>query len=72
MDIRTSPELGLRNTGSYRPLKQGPNVENPASIPGSDMANRQRHQEDRAASAVRPSDAQTVYKVQGAHIDTLA
>lgn len=72
MHIRTGPELGLRNTESYRPLKQGPNIENLASIPGSNMVNRQRQQEDQAASAVRPGDAQTVYKVKGAHIDTQA
>ena len=72
MEIRTSPELGLRNTESYRALKQGPNVENPAAIPGTDVSNRQRVQEDQGAAATRPQQAQTTYKVQGAHIDTTA
>ncbi len=72
MDIRTSPELGLRNTAAYRPLKQGPNVENPAAIPGSDVSNRQRQQEDQAASAIRPGDAQNIYRVQGSHVDVRA
>lgn len=72
MDIRTAPELGLKKVDSYRPLKQGPNVENPAAIPGSDITNRQRQQEDQAASAVRPGDAQTVFRVRGAHIDMRA
>ncbi|MBW7859190.1 MAG: hypothetical protein H3C43_13060 [Leptonema sp. (in: Bacteria)] len=72
MDIRTSPQLGMKNVDDFKPLKQGPNVENPASIAGTDTSNRQRMQEDQAASAVRPQDAQTIYKVEGAFIDTHA
>lgn len=72
MEIRTSTEVGIKRLEYLRSGDQGPPVENPAGLPGTDTSNRQKADENRAISAVRPTEAQKTYAVTGAMIDERA
>lgn len=72
MDIRTGPEVGIKRIDYLRPMKQEPPAENPAGLPGVDTSNRQMFEDQRASSALRPSQAQKSYEVTGTNINELA
>ena len=64
MEVKFSQELGLKHINREAVKKFKP-VENPGNIPGNDLDNKQLRQINKEAAAVRPSQAQTTYKVEG-------
>ena len=71
MEVRSNTELGLKNVLSPEAMK-AKRTENPANIPGSDYTNRSLEQSERAASAIKASQARDFYKVLGNTVDRMA
>ncbi len=71
MEVRTSPELGMKsvNRGELRQFKP---LENPANLPGRDLNNKSFEQTSREMSAVRPSQTQNTFQVRGSQVDMMA
>ncbi len=71
MDVRSKPEIGLKNAEQFRDLK-AKKMENPANLPTLPDSERQLVDFEKGSKSVLASQSKDVFKVQGAQIDKLA
>lgn len=71
MEVRSRPELGLKNTDPFREMTTK-RMENPAKLPGTPDVERQIVENQRTASAVTVNQSKPSFKIQGQQVDLLA
>ena len=71
MDVRSKPEIGMKNPEMFRDLKAC-KLENPAALPTTPDSERQMVTDEKIAKSVLVSQSKDVFKVTGTQIDKIA
>lgn len=72
MHTRIAPELGLKNVNYHKPLnQQDPPIPKEPSIPGQPLEGKLFRNQERAQSAILPSQSIDTFRVKGSIIDIL-
>lgn len=72
MEIRLGAEVGLKKAASMGIPETKTKTENYANLPGKDVNNRQAHDTDRAAAALKPTEMKAQFKLLGNTINIQA